>query len=153
MDDPIDAITGLLRDEHGIPEAKLLPEARLAQDLGVDGDDASDLLSRLHDQFGTDFSALDEQWTEFFHTEGASVGSISLTLLLLVLTTVVTVVIAGAMQLSTGFAGTLGIILFFSCWLVIGWLFPGSAKRPVTILGLGEVVRAGAWPMDPTSVR
>ena len=153
MDDPIDAITGLLRDEHGIPEAKLLPLARLAQDLGVDGDDVSDLLSRLHDRFGTDFSALDEQWTEFFHTEGASVRSIALTFLLLIPTTVVTVVIAAAMKLSTGFAGTLGVILFFSCWLAIGWLFPGRAKRPVTILGLAEVVRAGAWPTDATSVR
>jgi hypothetical protein len=144
MEDPIDVITGLLRDEHGIPQAKLLLGARLAQDLGVDEDDASDLLSRLHDRFGTDLSALDGQWTEFFHTEGSSVRSIALTLLLLIPSTAVTVVIAAALQLSTGFAGTLGVILFFNCWLVIGWLFPGRAKRPVTILGLAEVVKAGA---------
>ncbi len=153
MDDPIDAIIELLRDGHGISEAKLLPLARLAQDLGVDGDDVSDLLSRLHERFGTDFSALDEQWTEFFQTEGASLRSIALTFFLLVPTTAVTVAIAAAVQLSTGFAGTLGVIIFFSCWLAIGALFPGKAKRPVTILGLAEVVRVGAWPTDPTNVR
>lgn len=66
MDDPLTVITDLLHDEHGIPVAKLSPAARLGRDLGVDGDDASDLFQRLHERFGTDFSALNEQWPEFF---------------------------------------------------------------------------------------
>jgi hypothetical protein len=153
MDDPIHVITLLLRDQHGIAESKLRPTARLGHDLGVDGSDVSDLLSQLHERFGTDFSALDGQWTEFFGNEGVSLRSIVVTFLLLVSSTAVTVAIAAALRLSPSLAGALGVITFFTGWLAIGWLFPGKAKRPVTILGLAEVVQAGAWPTDPNSVR
>ena len=32
-------------------------------------------------------------------------------------------------------------------------LVPAKPKRPVTILGLAEIVRNGAWPADPAMVR
>ena len=44
MDDPVEAISTLLREQHGIRQAMLQPSARLAHDLGVDGDDMSELL-------------------------------------------------------------------------------------------------------------
>lgn len=83
MDDPLKAITDL-REEHGIAPAKLRPSVRLGQDPGVDGDDASGLLKCLHERFGTDFSALHQHWTEFFHHEGAPFRSILVALVLMI---------------------------------------------------------------------
>ena len=153
MDDPLAAITDLLREEHGIAQAKLHPSTKLGHDLGVDGDDVSDLLQHLHERFGTDFSALNEHWTEFFHNEGASPRSILIGLLLMVPSTALTVWVADVFSLSTGIAGTIGVATFFTFWVALGWLFPAKPKRPVTIAGLADVIRAGAWPTDPTEVR
>ncbi len=153
MSDPIGAITELLREEHGIPLAKLHPSARLAHDLGVDGDDASDLFQRLHERFGTDFSALNEQWTQFFNHEGASPRSILIALALMIPSTALTVWIAVGLDLSTNVGGVLGVVVFFASWIVLGRRLPGKPKRPVTIEGLADVIRVGAWPDDPTNVR
>lgn len=153
MSDPIAAITELLREEHGIPLAKLHPSARLGQDLGVDGDDASDLLHRLHERFGTDFSALDEQWTQFFNHEGVSFRSTLIALALMIPSAALTVWIAVRLDLSTTVGGGLGAAVFFASWIVLGWLLPGKPTRPVTIAGLAEVIRVGAWPDDPANVR
>jgi hypothetical protein len=152
MGDPIIAITDLLREEHGIPLAKLHPSARLGHDLGVDGDDASDLLQRLHERFGTDFSALDEQWTEFFNHEGSSPRSILIAFALLIPSTALTVWIAAVFALSTNMGGAVGVVVFFASWFVLSRVLPNKPKRPVTIGGLADVVRTGAWPTDPEKV-
>ncbi|MDF2810466.1 MAG: hypothetical protein K0S56_1497 [Microvirga sp.] len=153
MSDPIGAITELLREEHGIPPAKLHPSARLSHDLGVDGDDASDLLQRLHERFGTEFSALNEQWSQFFNHEGASPRSILIALALMIPCTALTVWIAVRLDLSASVCGVLNVVVFFASWIVLGRLFPAKPKRPVTIEGLADVIRAGAWPDDPADVR
>lgn len=153
MDDPLIAITDLLREEHGIPPAKLHPSARLGDDLGVDGDDVSDLLQRLHERFGTDFSALNEQWTEFFHQEECSPRALLIALPLLISSTALTVWIATVLNLSTNMGGAVGVVTFFALWIGVGWLLPAKPKRPVTIEGLAEVVRNGAWPHDAAKVR
>jgi hypothetical protein len=153
MDDPLNLITDLLREQHRIPDRKLLPSARILHDLGIDGDDVSDLLGNLQAQFGTDFSALDGCWTEFFNTEGASPASIVAGLLLMISSTAATVWIAVVYSLSKVAAGTLGIGIFFGVLFVFSRLFPGKSKRPVTIAGLADVVRAGAWPKNPSEVR
>ncbi|MDP5278053.1 hypothetical protein Q9Q95_03890 [Sphingomonas sp. DG1-23] len=153
MTDPLQAITDLLREEHGIPSARLQPWARLGPDLGVDGDDASELLQRLHEAFGTDFSALEEQWTEFFHVEGTSPRAVLCGLLLLIPSIALTLWVAAAFDLPDAAAPAIGVVTFFASSAGLGRLFPGKPKRPVTIEGLADIVRAGAWPADPAKVR
>ncbi|MEA3388902.1 hypothetical protein [Sphingobium sp. CCH11-B1] len=153
MINPLEAITDLLVKDQGVRRAKLLPTARLWHDLGVDGDDASDLFQRLHEQYGTDFSKLNQQWDIFFNREGASPRDILLTMLLLISSTALTLCIAMPLKLSTGFAGAIGVVVFFAIRIALGYLLPGRPKRPVTIEGLVEVVQAGAWPDDPVNVR
>lgn len=152
MDDPLIAVIDLLREQHGIAEAKLRPSARIGHDLGVDGDDMYELIEQLHVRFGTDFSALGEQWHEFFSSEGASVRSILGALLLMVPSTAVAVWISGALSLSKWAGGAVGVAVFFGLLVVVSRLFPAKPKRPVTIAGLADVIRAGAWPSDPSEV-
>ena len=113
MIDPLEAITDLLAEDHGVRRAKLLPSARLWHDLGVDGDDASDLFQRLHERYGTDFSPLNRQWDEFFNQEGASLCAILLTMLLLIPSTALTLWIAVQFKLGAGIAGAIGVAIFF----------------------------------------
>jgi acyl carrier protein len=56
--DPQLAILSIVSRRSGIPAAKLSLEQRLLQDLGIDGDDASELLLDLSGQFGVDLTAL-----------------------------------------------------------------------------------------------
>ncbi|MBB5716987.1 acyl carrier protein [Sphingomonas aerophila] len=153
MDDALAAITELLHDDHGIPVARLSPTARISHDLGIDGDDASDLFQRLHERFGTDFSALNEQWTEFFHNEGGSLRGFLLSLASMIPSTALAVWTAIYFDLSTHMGGLLGVLAFFGFRLCAGWLFPAKPKRHLTIEGLSQVVQKGAWPTDATKVR
>lgn len=113
----------------------------------------SDLLQRLHERYGTDFTALNGQWTEFFSHEGASFRSILVGLALMIPSTALTVWGAAALGLSTELVGVAGVVVFFALWIALARLFPGKPKRPVTIEGLADIVRKGTWPKDPSNVR
>lgn len=152
MDDPQDTITQLLHEEHGIARAKLHPSARLCCDLGIDGDDAADLFNRLHDRFGTDFSALYVQWTEFFNNEGMSRRSALMAAGLFIPSTALTLWLGYWLKLSNTIGGIMAVAVFFALLAALSWLLPKQPKRPVTIAGLAEVVQNGTWPTDPSSV-
>lgn len=130
MIDPLETITNLLVEDHGIRWAKLLPSARLWHDLGVDGDDASELFQRLHEWYGTDFSPLNRQWGVFFNQEGESLRAILLTMLLLIPSTALTLWITLPLKLSAGIAGIIGVATFFTLRIALGYLMPGKSKRP-----------------------
>ena len=145
-------IIDLLHEEHGIARSKLIPTARIWHDLGVDGDDVGDLLQRLHELFGTDFTALDDQWLEFFNYEGASPRSCVLGLALLIPSVAGAIWISETFELSRHGAGLLTVAVFFGLWFLLGRLFPSKPKRPLTIAGLANIVDAGHWPRSPTKV-
>ena len=147
------AIIDILHDEHGIPRSKLDPSARIGHDLGVDGDDVSDLLERLHERFGTDFSALSEQWLEFFNYEGASPRSCLIGILLLIPSVAAAIWIAETFNFSQHEGGLLTVAVYFALWFALSRMIPSKAKRSVTIAGLASMVDAGRWPTDPGDVR
>jgi hypothetical protein len=59
----------LLIEEQGVPAFKVTGEARILQDLGVDGDDAAELFREIQTRFGTDLTALQAEWTDYFRSE------------------------------------------------------------------------------------
>ena len=151
-DDPATQLRMLLMEKHGIRAAKITPEARIVQDLGVDGDDAAELLHDLKVRFGTDLSVLEDQWRDFFNTEGSSPRAI----LSSIVTTVICGVAAGALVAFLNWpkiiALPLVIGLVLAKWWLIGRWFR-KELRPLTVAGLSEIVSAGRWPHDPTRVR
>ena len=52
-------LVAFLSHELGVPPARLRPEARLLQDLGVDGADGWELLREFGHRFGVDVSAFE----------------------------------------------------------------------------------------------
>lgn len=67
-----DRVTALLAEERGIDRGKLTPHSTLSHDLGMEGDDAVEFFQKFRDQFGVDLSKLDEDWNQYFASEGVS---------------------------------------------------------------------------------
>jgi hypothetical protein len=150
-EDPLTTLRTLLIEKQGVPAAKVAPEARIVHDLGVDGDDASDLLNELHVRFGTDLSALERHWSQFFGVEGAGPKS------MLIGVPAIIIGGAGAGMLSAALGRPLhvGVILGLLGFSGGLWLLMRRRRRlrPVTVGGLVGIVRAGHWPFDPADVR
>ncbi|PAX06370.1 acyl carrier protein [Sphingomonas lenta] len=152
MGDYVAAIRDLLIREHGVPDTDVTLGARLLHDLGVDGDDAAEVFQALHQQFGTDFAALDDQWREFFNTEGAS----PIRILIGIPVILICGGLAGVLVAALHWPEFLAIIAALALFLAVGWSFGrlfGKPLRPVTVGGLAEIVRAGQWPTNPDEVR
>ncbi|MBB4619923.1 acyl carrier protein [Sphingomonas abaci] len=150
-EEPIAQLRRLLIEEHGIPAADVTNDARIVHDLGIDGDDAAELLQRLHVDFGTDFEALDKQWKLFFNSEGAGWRSILLGIPLLLVCGGAAGIIVGRYGWPKIMAYGLAVTVFFAAsWLFSRWF--GAELRPLTVSGLAEIIQAGRWPLDPTTV-
>lgn len=151
-EDPITEVRRLLIEKHGIPAVDVTPQARILQDLGVDGDDAAELFNDLNARYGTNFAALKDDWREFFNTEGASPKAI-------LLGCPVLLICAGASGALAAYAHLpkpLAMVLAFIMLIGGSWLwsrFFGRDLRPLTVAGLAEIVERGEWPADPYNVR
>jgi hypothetical protein len=61
-------VTDMIADQTRCNRSKVRPQADLFLDLGVDGDDAEDLLRRFREEFGVNLEAL--QFGRHFGPEG-----------------------------------------------------------------------------------
>jgi acyl carrier protein len=69
-----DEVRTLLANQCGVSEDRISSSTRLLDDLGIDGDDAAELLEAFAAKFDVDLSGFDFQ--SFFHSE-AALGCIS----------------------------------------------------------------------------
>lgn len=142
MDAVASEVVEMLAKERGLSPAKIEPSSRLLQDLGMDGDDAVDFFISLQKRFGTDFSALREQWSDHFGPEGISCWN--------GLVIIPAAVIGGgaAGLLGVGVAGGIAItvaLLAFWIWAMKIW-GPPDRMQPITVAQMIAAVEAGAWP-------
>lgn len=151
-DDPTAAVHRLLVDGQGVPARKVTRDARIVHDLGVDGDDAAELLEELHKRFGTDFGELEGQWREFFNAEGASPRTILFGIPAIIMVGAVAGTISAVLHWPKLVAMALAfLILVVGSWFLSRWF--GKKLRPLTVGGLAQIVEAGRWPADPGNVR
>ena len=66
----IDAICKFVAEETNYPCNKLTPETRIGSDLGVAGDDASDLMEHFAERFDVDLKEF--VFTDYFGSEGSA---------------------------------------------------------------------------------
>ncbi|HSR49453.1 MAG TPA: DUF1493 family protein [Acidobacteriota bacterium] len=59
-----------IADFRRTPESKITPESRIPQDLGIDGDDASEFLGAFMEGFEVDMS--DFEFSKYFQPEGCN---------------------------------------------------------------------------------
>jgi hypothetical protein len=148
--DPEQAIIDILEHHHGISRSKLSPSSRLFHDLGVDGDDAAELFQRIRDKYGTDFTALDRQWRTFFGNEGLGLQALLMMTAIFIPAMAISVAVGVHFDLPRQATALMGVAIFFGLVWLLRKVCP--KPRPVTIAGLAEIVRQGAWPRDPSLV-
>jgi acyl carrier protein len=142
MGETASQVVEMLAKERGLPAAKIDVSSRLLQDLGMDGDDAVDFFTSLHERFGTDLTALHERWSDHFGPEGYSCWNC----LVVMPAAVVGGVAAGFFDLGTigGIVITVAL-LGFSFWVMKTWGAP-DRMHPITVAQVIAAVEAGAWP-------
>ena len=145
MTEPFEEIVRYLHEEQGIKLARLAPDARVAQDLGVDGADASELLEHLHVRFGTDFSEISLNWTDYFNHEGISF-SLSWLAITLGLAMLGGLIFAWSGAPDSWFP--IMILIWAAMVAAFEWLRPKTPLKPVTLAGLEQAVLTGSWPKD-----
>ena len=138
-------VIDLVSDERGLPREKIHLSDRLLQDLGMDGDDAVDFFSSLHERFDTDLTHLHEHWSDHFGPEGFS----CLNGLVIIPAAIIGGLIAGFVGLSA-FWGVAVTVALLGAWL---WAMrrcgPPDRMVPVTVQEVVAAVEAGAWPSRP----
>ena len=146
--DPYAEIVRYLHEEQGCKLERLTPDARILQDLGVDGDDAGDLFEHLHKEFGTDFSAI-EQWTTYFNHEGYSMrgGCLGLGATMLVAAGIA-ISITTHFNLANAWGYAITLIIGVVIIVILSRMIPDTHK-PITIAELVAAVEAGVWPKQP----
>jgi hypothetical protein len=65
-----DEMRRLLVERHGVPPGRIRPDARLAEDLLMDGDDARAFVAEIERRTGADFGPLWREWDGRFNPEG-----------------------------------------------------------------------------------
>ncbi len=147
--DAYEEIVRYLHQEQGCKLERLTPNARILQDLGVDGDDAGDLLEHLHREFGTDFSGI-EKWTTYFNHEGYSMRGGCLGM---VVSMSAAAALAIAITTKFDLRDAWGYVITLTIWVaiavVLSRIFPDT-HEPITIAELAAAAEAGAWPRRST---
>lgn len=142
MDGAASEVVMMLAKERGLSPAKINASSRLLHDLGMDGDDAVDFFTALHERFGTDLSALHEGWSDHFGPEGFSCWNG-----LVIMSAAVVGGVAAAL-LNIGAAGGIVItVALLALWLWIMRIWgPPEKMQPITVDQVIAAVEAGAWP-------
>jgi acyl carrier protein len=63
-------IIAFIANETGTERSSVRLSSRLAQDIGLDGDDAVELFEEFGEKFHVDLTALGDHWHDHFHSEG-----------------------------------------------------------------------------------
>ena len=118
---------------------RLTTDTRLAQDLGMDGEDAVEFFDEFQRDFGVDLVDLHMHWDQHFSPEGTlSLGAL----------------VAIVLCITAGFwlRGALGILPAWSWGLILIGIsalihqrFVRDDRLPVTLGDLAESVRVGRW--------
>lgn len=129
--------------EMGVREERLCPTARLLQDLRIDGDDAAGFFVAIGERFGTDLTALWEDWDAHFGPEGLAVAPAA------VVAAGVSVIGAAAAAL-TGLPALLCVVFAamgvgISAWLV-GRSGSGPRPHPIRLGEVADAIEGGRWP-------
>jgi len=138
-----------------VDRKKLTPMTRLAQDLDITGEDASEFFDALGKEFHVDLSQLNMRWDQHFHAEAGL-------LLNTVLVSLGCVTLAGSLLVLLNFGGLFWSYNYFSpyrmyrtpIWIASGfasllsWIVAWHHNRtsvPITIADLIDAADAGRW--------
>ena len=124
----------------GVRAERLCPDARLLQDLRIDGDDAAGFLDAVSARFGTDLSALRAGWDTYFGPEGLSVMAVAP----LALSCAITGAAAALARLRVVVCVVSAATGAVAVWLV-GHTIGTGRHRPIRLSEVVDAVERGSW--------
>lgn len=121
---------------------------QLADDLGIDGDEAVDFFEAFKAEFQVDLEPLYLNWSRHFGPEGFPI-SVGLLMVVVGVAASVPAILIGLPEwavIGLGVAAMLG-------WLfgLRAWPLTGPRLTPITVDQLVEAAEAGRWPEHPPS--
>jgi hypothetical protein len=149
MDALLEQVVEFTAQHRGGIRKKIVPTARLAQDLGIDGDDAVEFFKHFGERFGVDLKGLWEDWDQYFVPEGGPGVAFFLTCISL-------------MVVGQGLHKLLGLLPFW-IWgsaLIVLWVWPlrcwpqrpkGSA--PIIVQNLVDAAGRKQWHQSEVGER
>lgn len=143
MAEPEAEIVALIAKKTGLEASAIHPDSRLAQDLGMDGDDAAEFFEDFGAKFHVDLSMLANHWGEHFHGEVRAMtpGCVA----------VICVSAAGGGLLHSIFDTLPVWAVVLANLAVLGWVYnrffakPDVSKLAITVRDLVEAARSGKW--------
>jgi hypothetical protein len=138
-------ITAFIVAQTGIRRKRVLLSCRLAQDIGMDGDDAVEFFRKFGERFHVDLTLLDDHWDQHFSPEftgtspGCFIGIFAAVAVGAVLHEFVKRIPAWAWMIAA--------------LPVIGWIYtrffldrdPDDGKIPITVQDLVDAAGSGKW--------
>ena len=124
----------------GVRAERLGPDARLVQDLHIDGDDAAGFFDAVSARFDTDLSALRAGWDTYFGPEGLSVMAVA-PLALGSAITGAAAALAGLPAVLCAVSAAMGAV---AVWLV-GQSIGTGRHRPIRLSEVVDAVERGSW--------
>lgn len=138
---PEDNVLTFVSTHWPIPRRhKLSAETRLAQDLGMDGDDAAEFFKDFGEKFNVDFADLHIRWHQHFVPEGGGSFGAMVVLCLCVTTGFFLHLLFGPLP-----AWGWGITLIGAAILIFQYWFAKDTMFPITVGDLVESARSGRW--------
>jgi hypothetical protein len=146
MDALLEQIVEFTAQHRAGNRKKVAPTARLAQDLGIDGDDAVEFFKHFGERFGVDLKRLWEDWEQYFVPEGGPGVRFVLGCLALML-------------VGEGIHKLVGLLPFWA-WgsaLVVLWVWPlrcwprrSKGTVPITVQDLVDAADRKQWHQSET---
>lgn len=123
-------------------------DSQLLDDLGFDGDDAVELFTGIHEQFGTDLTHLYERWSEHFGPEGMPLSAGLVLILVAILGGIVFSNLENVVGrvVATVAAATICALIVVGLIWVARRLELIEDPTPITVGEVVDAVKAGAWP-------
>ena len=123
-------------------------DSRLAQDIGMEGDDAGEFFGRFHEQFHVDLSVLEIHWDQHFLPEGIGVPPLGCMVMIGV------GVVAGGLlhdvyKWIPEWAAM--VVLVAICCSIFSWIYGKffselpTERIPITVRDLLEAASSGTW--------
>jgi hypothetical protein len=136
-----ESILTFVRDHRPIPRRhKLSLETRIAQDIGMDGDDAVEFFEDFGKKFNIDFADLHIRWDQHFAPEGGGSPGTIVVLFICVIAGFWLHDLFGLLP-SWGW----GIALIGAAILIYQRWFAKKTMLPITVGDLVESARSGQW--------
>ncbi|HWC99823.1 MAG TPA: DUF1493 family protein [Candidatus Sulfopaludibacter sp.] len=141
-------IVNFIVDETSINAKKVHLDSRLAQDIGMEGDDAVEFFENFHEHFHVDLSALGDHWHQHFLPEGIGVPPLGCMVMIGV------GVVAGGLlhdlfKWIPYWAAMIVLVAIFCS--IYTWIYgkffgePQDQKIPITVRDLVEAASSGTW--------